>query len=81
MMTMRDLRVELAGQGIELWTARMKTRVRETIGRIDDLEFGPVYPTVRAALAAFEAREEAVEHEGASSEQPATHDGVAPTRD
>ena len=63
-------------QGIELWTARMKTRVRETIGRIDDLESGPLYPTVRAALAAFEAREEVVEPEGASNEQPAPDDGA-----
>ncbi|MEA2026442.1 MAG: SulP family inorganic anion transporter, partial [Chloroflexota bacterium] len=56
MMVMRDLREELVGQGIELWTARMKTRVRETIGRVDDLEFGRVFPTVRVAVEAFKAR-------------------------
>jgi high affinity sulfate transporter 1 len=54
MMAMRQLRDELAAEGIKLWTARMKTRVRETIDRVDSLEMGRVFPSVRAAVAAYQ---------------------------
>jgi SulP family sulfate permease len=59
LMTMRELRDELAVQGVAMWTARMKTRVQETVGRVDGLDFGEVFPTVRVAVQAYEDREAA----------------------
>ena len=55
MAVLRELRDELAAEGIELWNARMKTKVRETIDRVDDLEMGRSFPSVRSAVAAFQA--------------------------
>ena len=54
MLVMRDLRNELAAEGIELWTARLKTRVRETVERTGALEFGHVFATVRVAVRTFQ---------------------------
>jgi MFS superfamily sulfate permease-like transporter len=56
LLVVRDLRDELADQGIELWTARVKSRVAEGAGRVEGVEADTVYPTVRSAVAAFEAR-------------------------
>ena len=56
-MVMRDLRAELESVGIELWTARIKTRVRETIDRVDGDDFGRLFTTVRVAVKAFQERE------------------------
>jgi SulP family sulfate permease len=53
MMAMRDLKQELANEGTELWIARMKSRVSETLARIDGYETGRVFPTVRIAVRAF----------------------------
>jgi MFS superfamily sulfate permease-like transporter len=53
MLAMRDLRTELAAEGIELWAARLKSRVRETLDRTDDAEFDRIFPTVRAAVRVF----------------------------
>ena len=44
------------GEGIELWVARMKTRVVEVTQRVTSVREGHVFPTVRAAVAAFQAR-------------------------
>ena len=56
LMALRDLRAELDAQGIEIWAARVKSRVSEVIGRTNGVREGHVFPTVRAAVAAFEAR-------------------------
>ena len=56
MLAIRDLRAELAARGIELWTARLKTHVRERIERLDDFDLGRTFPTVRTAVRAFEDR-------------------------
>jgi high affinity sulfate transporter 1 len=53
MIAIRDLRDELEAEGIELWTARMKTRVHDQIERVDGLDPGRVFPSVRAAVQAF----------------------------
>lgn len=59
MIAMRDLREELEADGIEFWTARMKTRVSDQIERVDGLAAGTVFPTVRVALAAYQDLPEA----------------------
>ncbi len=56
MMTFRDLRTELEAQDIELWIARVKTRVHDQVDRLDGLDPGRVFPSVRTALDAFQAR-------------------------
>ena len=72
MMVMRDLREELAGEGIELWTARMKSRVKETIDRVGGVDFGRVFPTVRVAVKAFQEREASDEVAASTEDDPPT---------
>jgi SulP family sulfate permease len=55
LLVMRDLRKELAAEGIDLWAARLKTRVTETVDRTGAEEFGRRFPTVRVAVKAFQA--------------------------
>lgn len=52
----RDFREELEAEGMEVWIARMKTRVRDLVERVNGVLPEHEYPTVRAAVAAFEAR-------------------------
>jgi len=54
---LRDFRKELEAEGIEVWMARLKTRVRELIELVHGMPPEHVYPTVRSAVAAFEARQ------------------------
>ena len=56
LIALRDLRRELDDLGIELWAARVKTRLREAIERVDGLAPERMHPTVRAALRANEQR-------------------------
>ena len=51
---MRDLIAELRAEGIEVWAARIKTRVSEMLGRLGVLANAPIYPSVTLAVAAFE---------------------------
>ena len=44
LIAMHDLRIELEEQDIELWAARVKTRVREAMERVDSLDLGRLYP-------------------------------------
>jgi high affinity sulfate transporter 1 len=74
MMVMGELRDELAAAGIRLWNARMKARVRDTIDRIDELELGPTFPTVRVAVSAFQDEEAAA---ATSTSQPGDEDEPA----
>jgi MFS superfamily sulfate permease-like transporter len=66
----RDFRDEMAAEGIEIWVARMKSHVHEQATRINGVAPENVYRTVRAAVAAFEARQ-------ASSEAADVTDHVA----
>ena len=74
MMAMRDLRDELAAEGIELWTARMKTRVNDQIERVDGLDPGRVFPSVRAAVQAFKELPEKPEGEPSAPVDEESHD-------
>ena len=57
LMALRDLRLELADRDIELWSARLKTRVREAIERVDSLDPALEFVSIRAAITAFETGE------------------------
>ena len=52
----RDLNDELAGDGIELWGARVKDHVSGMLTRFSGQQTEHIYPTVRAAVEAFELR-------------------------
>jgi high affinity sulfate transporter 1 len=54
LLVIRDLRDELAGEGIELWVARVKSRIVETASRVDGLEADKSFPSVRSAVRAFQ---------------------------
>ncbi|MFV2062707.1 MAG: SulP family inorganic anion transporter [Chloroflexota bacterium] len=56
MEVMRDLAAELAADDVEFWVARLKGHVQELLVRVDAIEQMTIYPTVRAAVAAFEMR-------------------------
>jgi len=81
MMAMRDLKQELANEGTELWIARMKTRVSETLARIDGYEPGRVFPTVRIAVRAFLDEEEQLEAAAQESGFSTSSDQPDPTAD
>ena len=51
---LRELVAELRKEDIEVWLARIKTRVSEVFGRLGVLADAPIYPSVTAAVAAFE---------------------------
>ncbi len=51
---LRDLIAELREVGIEVWAARIKTRVAEILGRLGVLANAPIFPSVGAAVATFE---------------------------
>ena len=52
-----ELRAELEGEGIKLWVARLKTQLADQIERADGTRPERyAYPSVRSAVAAFEAR-------------------------
>ncbi len=50
-----ELRGELEAQGIELWVARIKASVWETAERAEGFTIGRRFPSVRTAVAAFQA--------------------------
>jgi SulP family sulfate permease len=56
MSIVQDLSDELDKEGIEVWLARLKTTVHSFVNRSDNTSEWRVYPTVRAAVAAYEAR-------------------------
>ena len=56
LLVLADLRTELEAESIEFWVARVKTRLSEAAARIDGAHAHAAYPTVRAAVAAFEGR-------------------------
>jgi SulP family sulfate permease len=78
LMALRDLRAEFDAQGIELWAARIKTRVADVLERVNGVRPDHVYPTVRAALAAYEARVQAAADKPQSDGQPTEDDPAAP---
>jgi len=51
---MRDLIEELRAEGIQVWAARIKTRVSEMLDRLGVLANAPIFPSVTTAVAAFE---------------------------
>jgi SulP family sulfate permease len=67
-----DLRTELASQGIELWLARLKTRVADMQERSGGYEDLVTYPSVRAGVRAFLELPEAPEDEPAEPHDGAT---------
>jgi high affinity sulfate transporter 1 len=69
-----DLRTELASEGIELWIARLKTRVSEMHERAGGYEGLVTYPTVRAAVQAFLALPGEPEGEPTESDDEARAD-------
>ena len=69
----REFREELEAQGMEVWLARVKTRVIELIVRVHGVPPESVYPTVRSAVVAFERRR-------APANEP-TPSGLSPTTD
>jgi SulP family sulfate permease len=81
MMAMRDLKQELANEGTELWIARMKSRVSETLARIDGYEPGRIFPTVRIAVRAFLDEEAQLEAAAQESGLSAGSDGPDRTAD
>jgi len=72
MMVMQELRDELAADGIDLWTARIKSRVQETVDRVEGLDMGRVFPTVRVAVKAFQEREASDEISAAGEDDSPT---------
>ena len=63
----RDLNDELVGDGIELWGARVKDHVSGMLTRFGGQQTEHIYPTVRAAVEAFELR--------TGDSRPETNDG------
>ena len=53
---LRELRAELELDGIEIWIARLKSHLREFAERVNGVEPEHTYPSVRSAVAEFEAR-------------------------
>ena len=51
---LQDLTAELGDDGIEIWAARIKTRVAQVLRRMDVLAEAPVFPSVGSAVVAFE---------------------------
>jgi len=78
LMALRDLRAEFDTEGIEVWAARLKTRVVDVLTRVNGVREGHVYPTVRAALAAYEARARAAADKPQSDGQSSEDDPAAP---
>ena len=74
MLALRDLRLQLEAEGIELWSARMKTRVRQTLSRADDASVGRRFTTVRAAVAAHQASHASQTRRPGEYRLPATGD-------
>ena len=64
--------IELDLDGIEVWIARLKSHLLEFVVRVNGVEPEHTYPSVRAALAAFQARSTA--DGGDSSEETTTAD-------
>ena len=59
LLMIADLQTELAERGIDLWFARVKSRVGDLADRVKELrpvEIGSRFPTIRSAVDAFEAR-------------------------
>ncbi|MFV2062791.1 MAG: SulP family inorganic anion transporter [Chloroflexota bacterium] len=54
----RELRKELAADGIELWAARVESHVSEMLTRYSGQPAEHIYPTVRVAVQAFESRQD-----------------------
>jgi high affinity sulfate transporter 1 len=53
---LREFRAELELEGIEVWVARLKSHLVEFIVRVNGVAPEHTYPSVRSALAAFQAR-------------------------
>jgi len=70
---LRDLIAELREVGIEVWAARIKTRVSAVLGRLGVLADAPIYPSVTAAVAAFErdGPRGLIDHADATADDPA----------
>ena len=64
---LKELAEELREAGIELWAARVKTRVQELMARLGVLEDAPIYPSIRSAVGALERlpKETSGNHEAA----------------
>ncbi len=54
---LREYRHELEAEGVEVWMARVKTHLLEFVERAHGVAPEHVYPTVRSAVAAFQARQ------------------------
>ena len=72
----RDLSVELEAAGIEFWFARVKSHVEDMLVRFGGPTSDHVFPTVRAAVQAFQALPEDRESESAESDDEADPDDV-----
>jgi anti-anti-sigma regulatory factor len=76
---LRDLIVEFRDDGIEFWAARVKTRVAEMMSRLGVDTDSRVYPTVGAAVAAFELLGAPDDGEASTTESTASSEGQAPS--
>ncbi|MGD8485579.1 MAG: sulfate permease [Chloroflexota bacterium] len=75
---LRDLIVEFRDDGIEFWAARVKTRVAEMMSRLGVDTDSRVYPTVGAAVAAFELLGAPDDGDASSTASTASSEGQAP---
>ena len=72
--TVSKLTADLRSEGIEMWVARLKTSVAEITERAPDYEAPTTFPSVRAAVQAFQALPEESEDEPARPDDQARDD-------
>lgn len=74
---LREYRHELESEGVEVWMARLKSHLSQFVQRAHGVAPDHVYPTVRAAVAAFQARQ-VLDHETAPDAPAVTPVDQAP---